>query len=169
VVPDVPRVHDAHVMTTLDVVTGRSPVRSRALVVGGLDNHIAAGTIAEFLADNGTEVEYVSEEVDFAPGAEDGTRLAPLHRLMNEDVTVIRCTKLVSAVDGGAHVEQTFTHARRTVPDVTVVLACGLVPNDALAWAVRERIPEVHTMDDALAPRRLMHATLEGARVGRLL
>jgi 2,4-dienoyl-CoA reductase-like NADH-dependent reductase (Old Yellow Enzyme family)/thioredoxin reductase len=168
-IPDVLGISNDHVTTALDVLTGRSAVGPRAVVVGGLDSHIAGGTIAEFLADQGIAVEYLSEHVDFAPGAEDGTRLALLHRLMNKGVTVARCSKMVSAANGGVEIEQTFTHERRTVPDATVVLACGLVPNDALAGELGDRIAEVHTIGDALAPRRVMHATLEGARVGRLL
>jgi len=34
---------------------------------------------------------------------------------------------------------------------------------------VGSRVPEVHVIGDALAPRRIMHATLDGARVAHLL
>jgi 2,4-dienoyl-CoA reductase-like NADH-dependent reductase (Old Yellow Enzyme family)/thioredoxin reductase len=168
-VPDVPGIDGTHVATALEVLSGAVAVGARAIVVGGLDNHIAAPTVAEFLADGGAEVECLSEHVDFATGSEDGTRLALLHRLMNKGVRISRCHRLVSALDGGAVVEDTFTGDRRTIVDASVVLACGLVPNDGLAADLRGRVPEVHVIGDALAPRRLMHATLEGARVGRLL
>jgi hypothetical protein len=64
---------------------------------------------------------------------------------------------------------QTFTGATREIQDVTVVLACGLVPNDSLATELKGRIERLHVIGDALAPRRLMHANLEGARVGNIL
>ena len=168
-VPDVPGIRDPHVSTALEALAGTAPLGARVIVVGGLDGHIAGATISEFLTDQGQQVEYLSEHVDFAPGAEDGTRLALLNRLMNKDVTISRCHRLVAATDGGALVEQTFTHRQRRIEDVSIVLACGLVPNDALATQLRDEIAEVHVVGDALAPRRLMHATLEGARVARLL
>ena len=40
---------------------------------------------------------------------------------------------------------------------------------DALSPAVRERVGEVPVIGDALAPRRLMDAPLDGARRGRRL
>jgi hypothetical protein len=46
------------------------------------------------------------------------------------------------------------------------VLACGSLPDGRLARELEGRVPEVHVIGDALAPRRMMHATLEGARVG---
>jgi hypothetical protein len=52
---------------------------------------------------------------------------------------------------------------------VTVVLACGLVPNVRLAEQLRGRVPDVQVIGDALAPRRIMHATLEGARAANSL
>jgi 2,4-dienoyl-CoA reductase-like NADH-dependent reductase (Old Yellow Enzyme family)/thioredoxin reductase len=167
-VPDVPGVSAEHVVTALDVLRGAAPVTGNALVVGGLDAHLAGPTTAEFLADSGCPVTWCSEHVTFAPGAEDGTRMALLHRLRNKDVTVASGHKLVSVTDGGAVVEDTFTRRQREVPG-TVVLACGLVPDDSLAAALRGRIPEVHVVGDALAPRRIMHATLDGARVGAAL
>ena len=60
---------------------------------------------------------------------------------------------------------QSFGQLARRIDDVTVVLACGLVPNDRLARELHGRVPEVVVIGDALAPRRIMHATLEGARV----
>jgi 2,4-dienoyl-CoA reductase-like NADH-dependent reductase (Old Yellow Enzyme family)/thioredoxin reductase len=167
--PSVDGIDQPNVVSGLDVLAGTADVGPRALVVGGLDNHIGGATIAEFLADQGCEVEYVSEHVDFASGAEDGTRLALLQRLHAKKVTVSLCHRLVRVAGGGAEVLHTFARERRTVADATVVLACGLVADDGLAAELAGGVPEVHLVGDALAPRRLMHATLEGARIGRVL
>lgn len=167
-VPDVPGVAAEHVVTALDVVSGAVSVRGDVLVVGGLDAHLAGPTTAEFLADQGCAVTWCSDHVTFAPGAEDGTRLALLHRLRTKNVTLALGHRLVAVTDDGAVIEETFTRQVRAVPG-TVVLACGLVPDDTLAAELRGRIPEVHVVGDALAPRRIMHATLDGARVGAAL
>jgi len=78
-------------------------------------------------------------------------------------------TRLTRVEDGGAVVSDTFTRAARHIDDVTVVLACGSLPNADLAEEVGSRVPEVHVIGDALAPRRIMHATLDGAWVAHLL
>jgi pyruvate/2-oxoglutarate dehydrogenase complex dihydrolipoamide dehydrogenase (E3) component len=170
-IPDVAGIHDSGVVSALDLVAdgGAPSLLDKVLVVGGLDNHIGGPTIAEFLADQGKSVEFISEHVDFAHGAEDGTRLALLSRLMKKGVTVSTCHRLARVDRRSATVKQMFTGVERVIPGVTVVLACGLLPNDHLAHELRGRVKEVHLIGDALAPRRLMHANLEGARVGNLL
>jgi thioredoxin reductase len=163
-VPDVPGIADPRVVTALDVLDG-APVGSAALVVGEFEKHLGPPTVAEFLADGGAGVELVSQQFDFASGAEDGTRLPLRQRLARKGVTVSLLHRLVEVDGTGAVVEDTLTRERRHLTGVTVVLACGSVPDDRLAKDLRGRIPEVHVVGDALAPRRMMHATLEGARV----
>jgi 2,4-dienoyl-CoA reductase-like NADH-dependent reductase (Old Yellow Enzyme family)/thioredoxin reductase len=170
-IPDVPGVRGPGVLVALDLVADgpRPPILDKVLVVGGLDDHIGAPTMAELLADQGRTVELITEHVDFAPGAEDGTRLALLSRLMNKGVTISTTHKLARVDSASATVVQTFTGAQRRLEDVSVVLACGLFPDDRLARQLRGHVPEIHVIGDALAPRRMMHATLEGARVGNAL
>jgi NADPH-dependent 2,4-dienoyl-CoA reductase/sulfur reductase-like enzyme len=168
-VPDVPGIDSPNVVTALDVLRG-APTSDRVLVVGGLDNHLAAPTIAEFLADQGKRVEMISERFDFADGAEDGTRLPLAERLFDKRVTVSLLHRLECVDGAGAVVRPSFASATaRRVDDATVVLACGLVPDGRLAHGLTGHIPEVHVVGDALAPRRIMHATLEGARVAHAL
>ena len=166
-IPDVPGIDGA--VLGLDVLRGTATVGQRALVVAGLDSHIGAATIAEFLADRGVVVEYVSEQMDFAHGAEDGTRLPLMHRMLTKGVTVSLMHKLVRVDGDRATVMQTFTRAERCLEAVSVVLACGLVPDDSLGRDLRGRVAEVHVIGDSLAPRRVMHATLDGLRVGQAL
>jgi 2,4-dienoyl-CoA reductase-like NADH-dependent reductase (Old Yellow Enzyme family)/thioredoxin reductase len=168
IIPEVAGVEGVNVLTALDVFRG-AETRSRALVVGGLDNHLAAPTVAEFLADRGTRTEMISEHFDFARGAEDATRYPLAQRLKAKGVTVSLLTRLSLVDEGGAVVTDTFTRAARRIDDVTVVLACGLLPNADLAEEVDSHVPEVHVIGDALAPRRIMHATLDGARIANLL
>ncbi|MCD9624133.1 FAD-dependent oxidoreductase [Rhabdothermincola salaria] len=167
-VPDVPGIADPRVVTALDVLGG-TPVGSTALVVGEFEKHLGPPTVAEFLADRGAQVELVSQQFDFASGAEDGTRLPLRQRLAGKGVTVSLLHRLVEVDEAGAVVEDTLTRERRHLADATVVLACGSLPDDRLARELRGRVPEVHVVGDALAPRRMMHATLEGARVALAL
>ncbi len=47
------------------------------------------------------------------------------------------------------------------IPADTVVLACGGVPQGDLAVRLRGRVPAVHVVGDAFAPRRQIYATRE--------
>lgn len=164
-IPEIEGIRDQpNVVFALDVLRGTSAVGPRALVVGGLDHQVGGPTVAEFLADQGKEVTFISEHLDFARGAEDGTRLPLMHRLLNKGVEVSLLTQLVGVSSGGATTSKTFTKDLDVVPDITVVLACGLVPNDDLALELGTSGLAVQLVGDALAPRRIMHATLEGAR-----
>ena len=167
-VPDVAGIDGPNVLGALDVLQG-APTAAKVVVVGGFDKHLGPPTIAELLADRGAEVELLSEHLDFASGVEDGTRFPLAQRLLRKGVRVSTLHKL-GRVDGrGAEVVETFTGACRRCDDVTVVLACGSAPDDRLARDLRGRVPQVHLVGDALAPRRMMHATVEGARAAMAL
>jgi 2,4-dienoyl-CoA reductase-like NADH-dependent reductase (Old Yellow Enzyme family)/thioredoxin reductase len=169
VVPDVPGMQRPEVHQWRDVLQGTATLRDRVIVVGGLDDHLGPPTIAEHVRDLGPDVELLSDHLDFAKGAEDGTRLPLMQRLLAKDVTVSMMHRLLGVDDDGVHVLHTFTRRARVVPAASVVLACGLLPDDRLASQLRARGLEVHVIGDALAPRRIMHATLEGARLARQL
>jgi 2,4-dienoyl-CoA reductase-like NADH-dependent reductase (Old Yellow Enzyme family)/thioredoxin reductase len=162
-VPDVPGIDRASVVHALDVLRG-APTAPRVVVVGGLDKHLGPPTLAEFLADQGKDVELVSEQFDFAQGVEDGTRLPLFQRLRTKGVRVSMLHKLCSVDEHAVVVADTFTRQDRRIDGASVVLACGSVPDDRLARGLDGRVAEVHVVGDALAPRRMMHATLEGAR-----
>jgi 2,4-dienoyl-CoA reductase-like NADH-dependent reductase (Old Yellow Enzyme family)/thioredoxin reductase len=152
-----------HVVHALDVLRG-TPTADTVVVVGGLDKHLGPPTIAEFLVDQGRRVELISEQFDFASGIEDGTRIPLMQRLRAKGVQVSLCHRLVAAGDGTVDVVDSFTHDLRRINNATAVLACGSIPDERLADALRDHIPEIHVVGDATAPRRIMHATLDGAR-----
>jgi 2,4-dienoyl-CoA reductase-like NADH-dependent reductase (Old Yellow Enzyme family)/thioredoxin reductase len=161
--PEVAGIDGANVLHALDVLRG-APTAARAVVVGGLEKHLGPPTVAEFLADQGTDVELISEQFDFAPGVEDATRLPLFQRLRTKGVRISLLHRLDEVGRDTAVVTDTATLEQRRVQHASVVLACGLVPDDGLARALEGHIAEVHVVGDALAPRRIMHATLEGAR-----
>jgi 2,4-dienoyl-CoA reductase-like NADH-dependent reductase (Old Yellow Enzyme family)/thioredoxin reductase len=160
----------AHVYDAMDVLAGRVSVRGRAVVVGGLDTHLAGPTVAEYLSDRGVEVEFISEQIDFARGAEDGTRLTVLHRLSTKGVPVLLHHALIAVTGDGAVLADTFAAQQTPRPATAVVLACGLEPDDSLFAQLAGAVDERYLVGDALAPRRIVHATLDGARAaGQIL
>jgi 2,4-dienoyl-CoA reductase-like NADH-dependent reductase (Old Yellow Enzyme family)/thioredoxin reductase len=163
-VPEVEGIDSARVLQGLDVLQGAPVETERAVIVGGFDSQLGPPTIAEYLADQGKKITLISQQFDFAPGVEDGTRFPLMHRLAAKKVPVRLATKLISVEGGDATVQNAFTGELTHMEDVTVVLACGMVPNDGLARDLEGGVAEVHLLGDALAPRRIMHATVEGAR-----
>lgn len=164
IVPDGPGLESPGVLQALDVLKGVPVPSERVVVVGGFDSRLGPPTIAELLADQGKEVTLISEQFDFAHGVEDGTRFPLMHRLANKKVVVRLTSKLIAVEKTDAVIEHTLTREQFRQEDVTVVLACGMAPNDTLARQLEGRVPDVHLLGDALAPRRIMHATIEGAR-----
>jgi hypothetical protein len=49
-----------------------------------------------------------------------------------------------------------------------LVVVDGRQPVDGLAAQLKGVVGEIHVIGDALSPRRMLHATLDGARLGRL-
>ncbi len=162
-VPDVPGIGGPDVVTALDVLRGAT-TRDRAVVVGGLEAHLGPPTVAELLADRGVEVELLSEHFDFARGVEDGTRF-PLRARRPPRGSRSRCVHRLVRVDpAGPVVEDSLTGRSAWSRAPPSCWRAGMLPDDRLARELEGRVPEVHVIGDALAPRRIMHATLEGAR-----
>jgi 2,4-dienoyl-CoA reductase (NADPH2) len=77
---------------------------------------------------------------------------------------------ITPSYEGGCYGTYSRSLQEQTIEDVDlVVLAYGGQAADARSQAVRERVGEVYVIGDALAPRRLMDAILDGARLGRRL
>jgi 2,4-dienoyl-CoA reductase-like NADH-dependent reductase (Old Yellow Enzyme family)/thioredoxin reductase len=168
IIPDIAGIERDNVVFGLDVLRGTAVPGKRVLVVGGSNNHMAAPSIAEFLLDKGHEVQLISEQLDFASAVEDVTRYTLQQRLHCKRIFPQLATRLV-AVDSGATLCDVLSGEERRVEEVTVVLACGLLPNDALYQELKGKVPELHVIGDAFSPRRIMHATVDGARLGHRL
>jgi hypothetical protein len=67
----------------------------------------------------------------------------------------------------GVLVEHVLTGERRMLEADSVVAACGRHANDAIAREVAERVPEVHVIGDAWAPRGVHQALLQATRIAR--
>ena len=74
-------------------------------------------------------------------------------------------TALVAVRDGGAEIENTLSGLWTILEGRTVVLAYGWVADNSLARELSGRVPALHVIGDAMAARRIVHATLEGARL----
>ncbi|MFV2020143.1 FAD-dependent oxidoreductase [Micromonospora sp. LOL_023] len=153
-------------LTTLDLLAGRRPpAGAPAVVVGGAERHLEPFLAADLLAGAGWPVRLVTECVDIGPDIELRTRSALLRRLFAGSVTITPMTRVRRWVGDTVEVEQLFSGHRSTVPAGAVVLAHGRAAATDLRTALPAQLRR-QLVGDALAPRRLTHAVLEGARFG---
>ena len=168
--PDFPGADSPQVVTATDVLLGTVQVGRRVLVVGGQEDHLAPLTMAQFLAGQGKQVEVISELM--MPGQRVEGRVLHLltKRLLELGVTLTPLTELVAVHEGAVTLANRFTKKRREQAGVdTVVLACGNRADDRLYHELKGRVPALYSIGDCRAPRRVMHAILEGARVSRAI
>jgi 2,4-dienoyl-CoA reductase-like NADH-dependent reductase (Old Yellow Enzyme family)/thioredoxin reductase len=159
----------AAVLTSSDVLAGARPP-GPVLVVGGTEPHVDPLLTARLLAADGLSVRVVSELVTIAPAVERRT-LNHLLRLLSELGVEVATSTQVAEIAGGAARTVALLSGRTTeVPVGAVVLAHTRRPDPlATRIAVRGQERPVYIVGDALAPRRLTHAVLEGARFGASL
>ena len=146
-----------------DVLMGRAETGQRVLVVGG------GGTgldVAVYLALQRRDVTVV-EMLD-SVGADLGSsnRYWLLRTLERQGVRLLTSTRLV-AIDGNqVEIETQGARTNLTV-DCPVVLSCGYEATGKEWDVLRNRVPEVYSIGDAVAPRKALEAIYEGAALAR--
>ncbi|MEZ4333119.1 MAG: FAD-dependent oxidoreductase [Myxococcota bacterium] len=141
-------------------------VGRRALVVAGTDDQVGALVMADLLAARGHAVTLVGESYAIGEGIEKATRYALVHRLLERDVALRPLTRLATAQRGEAVLEHVWLGRRERLGVDSIVFACGARARTDLADALRGGPFELHSIGDCLAPRRILHATHDGARLG---
>lgn len=156
--PDADGLDQPHVLTAVEVLQG-SAVGQRVLVVSE-DDRPGPLAVADHLAGLGHDVTLAHRSPEPAPLVNKYTIGGVLARLDAEGGRLLPHARLV-AVDGASvTMANTYSGRRFTLDDVdTVVLACGSVSRTDLHAALRERVPALHLLGDAFAPRRVVAAT----------
>jgi dimethylglycine catabolism A len=172
--PRLPGVDRSHVASATEILAGTAPVVGRCVILDET-SYTPGPKVADALSQAGHSVEIVTRQ--YSLGEDIGTTLRAklLERLLRQGVTI---TVLAAPVAVGAdhvRVRHMLTDAEWTIPADTVVLASGGQARDQLyhelvaATAGREKAPAVYLIGDAYAPRNLLLAMVDGARVGRLI
>lgn len=153
---DLPFVHDVR-----HVLDGSAPVTGRVVVIAQ-DDHVAPLAVADHLAGLGHDVTIVYATLGPAPLLSRYAIGGFLARLETLGVR-IRTSEQVARIDPGEVLTRRVYSQRPgdPIPADTVVLACGGVPQGDLAVRLRGRVPAVHVVGDAFAPRRQIYATRE--------
>lgn len=158
------------VVNTVQILTGEYEAGDRVLLID-LDGHHQATGTAELLADHGKTVHMLTTALFIGSG------LGPLqdlyltrHRLARKGVTF---TPDIAVLEiQGTLVKGLNVYSNEMIDFDgydTVVLAAGNNADDALYFALKGRVPEIHRVGDCVAPRKTDMAIVEGHRVGRLI
>jgi len=188
-IPSIPGIHSAKVVLAWDVLSGKTAVEKKVVIVGG--NAVGLET-ALYLASQGT----LSPEVLhflMVNKAESPDTLEHLLNHGNKEVCVVEMTKKLGPDIGGstrwtvmAELKRlgvkTITGARATevtddglrirkdareelLPADSIVIATGSKPENSLA-SVEGLAPEVYVIGDAKKPRSALEAIREGFLIG---
>jgi NADPH-dependent 2,4-dienoyl-CoA reductase/sulfur reductase-like enzyme len=149
------------------ILADPSPLGRRVIVSGGLDDHLPPLVMADWIARSGREVTLLTENISLAPALEPANLYLFLKRLLERGVTIRPMAAALSLKAGKLGIRNTITNAVDTLDGIDSVVSVGSrLPADSLAAKLAGRTGEVHLIGDALSPRRMLHATLEGARLG---
>jgi len=145
-------------------------VGKRVVIAGGLDDHLPPLVLADFFARQGRAVTLLTENLAPGQALESASLHMLMKRLLDRGAAIRPTTAAVAMGRGILAVRNSLTAAPDRIEGVdTVIVADGRVPDDTLAGALDGAGIPLHIIGDALSPRRMLHATLDGARLGRVI
>lgn len=164
--PAITGVDQAHVLSADEVLAG-AETGTQVVIVDEDLGYKAFGT-AEFLADAGKQITVLSSAQVVGPALlSTGDFQLGYPRLLGKGVRFRPFATLTSIGSGDAVMRDLWSAREETIDADTVVLITGNVANDSLFHELRGKVAELHCVGDALAPRRVDAAVLDGDRVGR--
>ncbi len=171
--PELPGVDLPGVCTVEDLLLGVADGGARCVVLDAT-GQISAGLAADFLARQGREVTVVTPYHTVCDNTEPSTKEPLFERLYQGNVTMMPDAIFTGADSETAngtlrvHLRNEYSGRRWTLENIdTVVLAYGGRAVDGLYRALKGRVPELSLVGDAMAPRLLHDALLEGTRAAR--
>jgi NADPH-dependent 2,4-dienoyl-CoA reductase/sulfur reductase-like enzyme len=170
-VPDVPGIQGGNVIQAWELLLGRNPgVGKRFVVVDGdKENQVAIGA-AECLADQGKAVEIVTPLTHVGKDL-DVLNLVPVYQRLWDKGVVMTPHMALKAVDGSCLIlRNVYTEEEASREGIDgVVLAVGRKAEEGIYRSLKGRVKGIYRIGDCLAPRSVLSAISEGARVGRIL
>ena len=164
-VPPIPGVDLPHVISTMDLLYGRSTPGATAVVIGG---GLTGCEVAEFLDEQGIQTTIVHPYDRLAREAGANERSRAISHLTKRAVNIVLQSRCTAIFPGGVRVRQS-DGSERDIPAESVVLACGVVSDNDLYQELLDTDLDVHMMGDCWRPGMIAHAVADGARWGHML
>ena len=166
IVPDIPGADSPNVVQAWDVLQGACDVGRRVVVISQ-ENAMETPSVADYLATKGHEVLVFHDWSGVANTVGRYAVATVLKRLEAGGVKTQAYRRAVRIDDGHVEFSSALTGISESVDDVdTVVISCGSSPDTGIYRLLKERVPEIHLIGAAWAPRGIHEATEMGMRVG---
>jgi len=156
-IPIIPGVDEANVVTFFDVLAAKKNIGGTVAVIGG--GSIGCET-ANFLANQGKQVTIVEMLDSVATDMESRVWLALRNELAKSKVQILTGARLHAISNGGAIIIDKGGGETLLKTD-TIILACGRKPIKTLAKEL-SKVKELYTIGDAKEPRNIRNAIGEG-------
>jgi 2-enoate reductase len=166
VIPDVPGINKEKVTTAIDLLLGKKKAGKQVVIVGG---GLIGCETALWLAQQGRQVTIVEALKGLM---QSGSRVPRPNMMMLRDllkfnnVNVLTNTSPSEITDDGALVIDKSSQ-KITLHADTVVIAVGLCPYRELYSSLKESVPNIHLVGDAVEARNIMHAIWDAYEVAR--
>ncbi len=162
VIPPLPGVKRANVVTANDVLEGKVDVGQRVAVIGG---GMVGSETANHLANHGKEVTLVEMLPEIAADVNVRSRPFLLKDLAERKVKVYVNATVKEVLADGLRIERDGREEKMG-PFDTVVLAVGVEPCNDLRSKLEGKVARLITIGDALNPRKALEAIAEGYQAG---
>ena len=158
--PDIPGIKSSHVVSALDVLTGKEDTGKEVVIIGG---GMIGCEVADFLAERERKVTILEMTGSIGADLEGAVRWSLLHRVrkagtrLEIDIEVKEIT--FYGVRARRGVESLFFEAD------TIVLATGTKSDNTLAKQLEGKVTQLHIIGDAVEPRMIGEALEEGLKI----
>lgn len=166
IVPDIPGIKSAKVVTAWDVLGKKVEVSGEKVVVAG--GGMVGCETAEFLAQAGNDVTIVEMLDALATDMELVHMVAFLGRLATSNMKVRTGSTVGEITDKGVVITDK-EGTKDTVEADRVVLALGSRSHRELEELLEGKVPELYVIGDSCRPGRIMDAVYDGSRIARMI
>ncbi len=157
-----PGLEDSHWVMAGDVLSEHTQVQTQtALVIGG---GLVGLETADYLSARGVQITLVEMLPDVGGDMDILAKNMLLKRLKKNDVKLMPDTKVQRLTKDAMIAQQ--GEEEITLPIETVVIAVGVQANRELSDALAQSDIEIHTIGDAVEPRKVLEAIWEGFEAG---
>jgi N,N-dimethylglycine/sarcosine dehydrogenase len=139
------------------------------VVVYAEDPLTAGPTCADLLATRGHEVTVVAPQYVVGEMIDDTLKPIILRRLLEAGVTLLPLHRAVEFTADRVVVEHVLTGRRHAIEADSLVVSAAARARAELAVELKDRVEEIHVVGDAVTPRRIHDAILEGTRAARAI
>lgn len=175
-IPVIKGINNPQYLQAVDVLSGKRPFGQKVLVAGG---GLLGAETAEFMGEHGAQVTIIEAGSEIARDVPDLVRLLLLRRLKQYGVLCLTNMQVKEFLDDGAvcdindditSIYSRFgTNEQRITGFDSIVLAFGSMPFNPLEESVKEIVPEVYVLGDALKAGKAITAIADAAKIAALI